>query len=206
MCLNAVSQNTCETTFAGAWQGGGSDCADKGICPDCDCDGTSDIQEIHDCINKCIEGGGSANDCIQACDAAVGTTCNGGIHAGYACNTNAECFNGSCSGGSKGDGIPNACQDGSQDGDKDAVDDGCDQCPDEADEDKDKDGVADCVDNCPNEPNPGQEDKDNDGIGDACDPDQIPTVSEWGLIIIGVLTVIAGAVLFGRRGVERTSG
>ena len=27
----------------------------------------------------------------------------------------------------------------------------------------------------------------------------VPTVSEWGLIGIGVLTVIAGAVLFGRR-------
>ena len=55
--------------------------------------------------------------------------------------------------------------------------------------DSDGDGYADCVDACP-----GVDDDAYPGCGTA-----IPTVSEWGLVILGLLLLVAGKVYFGRR-------
>jgi formylglycine-generating enzyme required for sulfatase activity len=71
--------------------------------------------------------------------------------------------------------------------------------------DTDSDGILDLFDNCPLVPNPGQSDLDSDGIGDACDPCTfvngvcIPTVSEWGLVAMGLLVLTAGTVVLARR-------
>ncbi len=92
--------------------------------------------------------------------------------------------------------------------------------------DTDGDGCMDCVDLCPNDPDkcdpgicgcnaaPGDRD-DNDGDGYLNCVDQcpgaddavfapgckgaIPTVSEWGLVILALLLLAAGKVYFGRR-------
>jgi hypothetical protein len=68
-------------------------------------------------------------------------------------------------------------------------------------------------DNCPEVRNPDQADADEDGLGDACDacpldagppdedgcPDTIPTVSEWGLLILALLLLTGWKIRFGRR-------
>ena len=55
--------------------------------------------------------------------------------------------------------------------------------------DTDGDGYADCVDLCPG--------IDND-LFPGCDT-AIPTVSEWGLVVLALLLLVAGKVYFGRR-------
>ena len=99
---------------------------------------------------------------------------------------------------------------------------GCDN----PDDDGDGDGTADCIDGCPTDPNkitPGvcgcnstpQDDADDDGDGFLNCVDQcagaddavfapgcvgaIPTVSEWGLVVMALLLLVAGKVYFGRR-------
>ena len=58
------------------------------------------------------------------------------------------------------------------------------------DTDTDGDGVADCIDQCP-------------GVDDAIFAPgcigAIPAVSEWGLVILALLLLVAGKVYFGRR-------
>ena len=67
-------------------------------------------------------------------------------------------------------------------------------------QDSDGDGVADLDDNCPDVYNPDQEDSDGDGIGDACDPGPpIPTVSEWGMLVMTLLVLAAGTIVIGQR-------
>ena len=74
------------------------------------------------------------------------------------------------------------------------------------DTDIDYDGTKDCVDGCPLDPNktePGacgcgvaDVDADGDGVADCNAP--IPTVSEWGIIVMVLLLASAGKVFFGR--------
>lgn len=113
------------------------------------------------------------------------------------------------------------------DGDGDGVGDVCDNCPaafNPGQGDNDGDGAGNACDGCPDDPNklePGicgcgvsdTDDADGDGVPDCIDqcpgvddavfaPEcvgQIPTVSEWGLVILALLLLVAGKVYFGRR-------
>lgn len=90
------------------------------------------------------------------------------------------------------------------------------------DTDSDGDGTANCIDGCPGDPNkvaPGacgcgtpDDDNDGDGVADCDDvcpgvsdaefgPEcvgAIPTVSEWGLVVLALLLLTAAKVYFGR--------
>jgi hypothetical protein len=90
------------------------------------------------------------------------------------------------------------CDDGCP-GDPNKIDPGQCGCG-VADTDTDMDGSADCVDECDDDPlktAPG-----NCGCGveetDPC-PTSVPTVSQWGLMVLALLLLVAGKVYFGRR-------
>jgi len=107
----------------------------------------------------------------------------------------------------------NTCLDGLDndgDGSTDAADSGC------VTTDADGDGVSDDIDNCPGFVNPTQLNSDEDGLGDACDPaptdpinglvepgiDQplsVPTLSVFGLLLLGLATALGGWFLLGGR-------
>ncbi len=109
-----------------------------------------------------------------------------------------------CLGDADGDAVDGACDNcpddynpGQEDFDDDGLGDLCDNCPEDynpGQEDVDVDGVGDLCDNCPDVYNPEQEDSDGDGLGDACDPDDIPTLSEWGMIILALLLLVVGTI------------
>jgi len=70
--------------------------------------------------------------------------------------------------------------------------------------DTDGDGIHDNADNCCNIFNPGQEDSNNNCRGDACEKSVlpvggIPTVSQWGLIVMTLLLLTAATIIFARR-------
>ena len=91
------------------------------------------------------------------------------------------------------------------DTDNDEILDQEDNCPQEPNpwqENSDNDSHGDACDNCPNVDNENQADSDGDGIGDACDTgtEEIPTLSEWGMIIfMTIIMVIALVTLLRRR-------
>ncbi|MBI4717262.1 MAG: thrombospondin type 3 repeat-containing protein [Planctomycetes bacterium] len=114
-----------------------------------------------------------------------------------------------------------------QDGDADGVGDFCDNCPsvanaDQADNDNDTYGNAceDCDDD-PNKTEPGlcgcgvaeTGDSDGDNVPDCNDlcpgvddavfapgcVGEIPTVSQWGMLVLALMLLAAGKVYFGRR-------
>jgi hypothetical protein len=95
------------------------------------------------------------------------------------------------------------------------------------DTDTDGDGTADCQDGCPDDPNktdPGicgcgvaeTGDSDGDGVSDCVDQcpgvddsvffpgcvGAIPTVSEWGMVVLALLLLAGAKVYFGRRPVQ----
>ena len=80
-----------------------------------------------------------------------------------------------------------------------------DNCPDISNphqEDADEDGLGNACDNCPDVPNEGQADSDGDSIGDVCEPlsaADIPTLSEWGIIIFMTIILGIGIVTLVRR-------
>jgi hypothetical protein len=136
-------------------------------------------------------------------------------------NSDADTFGDAC------DNCPLITNEDQADGDGDGVGDVCDNCPDDANPaqgDNDGDGTGNACDGCPDDPNkiePGicgcgvddNADADGDGVPDCIDecpgvddavfaPEcvgQIPTVSEWGLVILALLLLVAGKVYFGRR-------
>jgi formylglycine-generating enzyme required for sulfatase activity len=79
--------------------------------------------------------------------------------------------------------------------------------------DTDMDGVPDVSDNCPSVANANQSNHDGDAFGDACDQcpfdptntkvegQCIPALSEWGMMAMALLFLIAGTILHGKRAV-----
>jgi hypothetical protein len=65
-----------------------------------------------------------------------------------------------------------------------------------SDADTDGDGVEDCNDVCPGDDD--TVDNNQNGVPD-CTGEPIPTVSEWGLVIMALLLLTAGKVYFGTR-------
>ncbi len=66
--------------------------------------------------------------------------------------------------------------------------------------DSDGDGADGSCDNCPDDYNPGQEDSDDDGIGDVCDTQaDVPTLSQWAMLFMGLLLILAGTTALVRR-------
>lgn len=95
--------------------------------------------------------------------------------------------------------VPNPSQ---ENNDGDSAGNACGECPDDPDKlepgicgcgrpetgDSDGDGVSDCIDQC-------------QGVDDAlfapgCEG-QIPTVSQWGLVVLALLLMVLGKVYFG---------
>lgn len=76
--------------------------------------------------------------------------------------------------------------------------------PDETEPDTDGDNIIDECDNCPDDANADQADADGDGTGDACEPDFVPTVSAWGLLITALLLLAVAKARFGRQNTEST--
>ncbi len=145
---------------------------------------------------------------------------NNGV--GDACDTNSDgdALTDDC------DNCVNTPNDDQADGDSDNVGDLCDNCPTVANTnqaDGDSDGTGDACDGCPADPNkiaPGicgcgaadVGDSDGDGVLDCVDicpgaddavfgdcTNNIPTVSEWGLVVLALLLLVAGKVYYGRR-------
>ncbi len=86
--------------------------------------------------------------------------------------------------------------------DGDGIQNDVDNCPETdnpAQLDSDGDGVGNVCDNCPDTFNPDQADVNGNGSGNVCDPSSIPTVSEWGLIIMGLLFLTLGTVVLRRN-------
>jgi hypothetical protein len=196
-CYGPLSEVSCHFAHDSAnepahWQGGGSDCSDPGVCPDCDCDGISDVKEIADCVASCVGGGGSLAACQSACDTDgddlpnncepdPDTDGDGIYDCADNCPDDANPLQENSDGDSHGDACDNCELVSNEDqanGDGDTHGDACDNCPavtNENQNDTDMDGDGNSCDNCDNVVNPDQADGDSDGDGDACD--NCPTVA-----------------------------
>jgi len=71
----------------------------------------------------------------------------------------------------------------------------CDQDPDNDGPDADGDGVCDASDLCPTADD--RIDNDQNGVPDCTEP--IPTVSQWGVIVLALMLLSAQKISFGRR-------
>jgi hypothetical protein len=95
--------------------------------------------------------------------------------------------------------------------DADGVDGTCgDECPLDAgktvpglcgcgtpETDSDADTIPDCLDQCADQDD--RIDIDHNGVPDCLEEARIPTVSEWGLLILSLLFLVVSKVYFGRR-------
>ncbi len=165
--------------------------------------------------------GGDGTDCTGAdtdgdtlpdsCDPCPTDAMNDADGDGFCCATGEdEC----CADATKQTGGVCGCGIADTDSDGDGVADCVDECPADAcktvvgqcgcgagiadtancttnvEDDADGDGVSDCVDLCAG--------VDDAVFGPEC-AGQIPTVSEWGLVVLALLLLVAGKVYFGRR-------
>lgn len=108
-----------------------------------------------------------------------------------------------------GDGVPNVLDNCPDDANPDQADQDDDGLGDVCD-DSDGDTVPDATDNCVQVANLDQSDQDDDGQGDVCDPcpfdpadtmvegECIPTMSEWGLLVVALLLLTAGSLVLRR--------
>ncbi len=185
------------------------------VCDNCPADDNQDQ------LNSDTDTLGDACDNCPLVDNEDQADC-GANGVGDACdvNTDGDILTDEC------DNCPTRPNDDQADGDGDGVGDVCDNCPVDANPtqtDTDGDTVGDVCDGCPNDANktdPGicgcgvadVGDSDNDGVLDCVDicpgaddavfgdcTGNIPTVSEWGLVVLALLLLVAGKVYYGRR-------
>ena len=168
-CEDGLSSESCVSFSNGQFLGVGSVCANS-ECPDCDCDGQTDITEIVSCVDNCVNGGGDPAACVTACDSTgdgIPEPCQNG-----SLDPDGDGAIGQCDGCPNDPGkiAPGVCGCGQPDVDADG--DGTlncnDPCPNDPNDDVDGDGVCGDVDNCPFNPNPDQTDSNGDGVGDMC--------------------------------------
>lgn len=206
--------DTCDSLPDGDSDGSPDDCDECDLDPDktdpglCGCgtpDTNSDGDTVPDCFDNCdltdnqnqldTDGGGLGDACDNCINNADENQANAdGDNHGDLCDI--------CPGGNDAD-----------DADNDGTPDFCDGCVDDPNKtepgtcgcgiaetgDSDGDGYLDCIDCC------AGVDDDVFAVGcahvspsiNACT--QIPTVSEWGLIVLALLLLAAGKVYFGRR-------
>lgn len=128
----------------------------------------------------------NANGMTDALDIATGTSED--------CNDNG--VPDECDADSDGDGTIDACDDCPNDPLK--IDPGLCGCGVDDNLDTDNDGVIDCIDECPGV---------NDAVFAPACTGAIPTVSQWGLVILALLLLVLAKVYFGgfRRQRVRTS-
>lgn len=193
---------------AGGTYGGDNTLPDPHFCTDSDGDGFDDMCD--NCPGVANPGQEDCNDDGEgdACDPDAGEIdtdgdgCCDNVDAcpddANKCADSGQCGCGEDEIDSDGDGTMN-CIDGCPlDANKTAP--GCCGCG-FADTDVDGDGFFECapdatpadptcVDTCPNV---------DDAQFGPCDPGTIPTVSEWGLVVMALLLLVAGKVYFGRR-------
>lgn len=154
------------------------------------------------------DGDGSRDEC-DLCDNDAGKTAPGQCGCGIADTDTDADGTANCNDGCPNDPAkvaPGACGCGNsdQDSDLDGTADCQDGCPDDANKtdpgtcgcgvaetgDSDGDGVADCIDVCPG--------VDDSVFAPGC-VGAIPTVSEWGMIVLGLLLLVGAKVYFGRK-------
>ncbi|UCE60007.1 MAG: exo-alpha-sialidase [Phycisphaerales bacterium] len=175
----------------------------RSVGEDCNCNGLPDACDIADCAGDPWCGDCNSNEVPDECDIDEGTSED--------CQPNG--VPDECDVDSDGDGVPDACDpcpnDYSDDSDGDGVCDANDECPRDAnkiepgicgcgvddDADSDGDGIPDCVDTCPG--------ADDEEFG-PCDAGAIPTVSEWGLLVLALLLLVAGKICFSTRTAKHT--
>ncbi len=151
---------------------------------------------VVDTGEECDDGNSEPGDaCDESCQIELGACC-----LGTACSATVQvdCLDS----GGVFFGYNSTCD--SPDADGDGLRNGCDGCPDDPNKiepgecgcgvdevtDSDEDGVPDCDDECPG--------VDDAIIAPGCDG-AIPTVSTWGLVILGLLLLVGHKIHFSRR-------
>ena len=157
-----------------------------------------------DCTYACDVDAGQCEPCPFGPCVEEGSTCVDKYTCeatGAECTVDADCEGQVCE---DVDNCPNDPNPDQADGDGDGAGDVCDDCTD-----TDGDGYGNpgfpnntCADdNCPNVSNADQADSDGDGIGDACASGEaaIPTLGEWGIIILSLLIMAVGMTAIIRK-------
>ncbi len=199
-CCNATD-GTCGVATS-------DDCAAAGgtYLGDIQVDGTGGCDDGVD-----TDGDGTRDEC-DLCDDDAGKTAPGQCGCGIADTDTDNDGTANCNDGCPNDpaktspgacGCGNSDQDTDQDGTADCQD-GCVDDPNKTDPgicgcgvaetgDSDGDGVSDCVDVCPG--------VDDSVFAPGC-VGAIPTVSEWGMVVLALLLLAGAKVYFGRRPVQ----
>ncbi len=151
---------------------------------------------VIDAGEECDDGNNQPNDgCDEVCLIEFGACCHG-----TACGvvTESDCqdsggtfygFNATCDApDADGDGLRNECDECPDDPYK--IEPGICGCGRDDAADSDDDGVPDCNDQCPG--------VDDEVFAPDC-IEAIPTVSEWGLVVMTLILLTGGKLYFGRR-------
>ena len=179
--------------------------SDPSCSGDDDCPDTPNGQDLGTC-KFLIEGGscptGSREEC-QSNENCFNNVCKEVVY-GDPCTSISDC--------QLAEATSKSCMKIQWDPDGDGEGSVCDNCQWDYNDDQadsDGDGVGDTCDNCRDTSNPDQSDSNENCLsppyssdplcGDACDPNPIPTLSEWGMIIFMTFMMGIGVVVLRKR-------